>query len=341
VGTSTLEKCTRCLLRVAGDTGHRRLGRRGGLWRALLVSCACWALLLPRASLAVEPVAGAGHGPMLEGPVGQRRIRPWLLRPVGEGALRVTPDRFYPYGATGHGRYQVHHGVEFVNPYGTPVIAAGDGTVVVAGTDDQEVWGRHPDYYGQLVVIRLAQRYRGLAIYLLYGHLSRIHVQPGQQVARGEAIGEVGMSGVAIGPHLHFEVRVGRNTFGNTRNPELWLPPLPGHGTIVGRILDARGRPVPGALVTFHTAARPNRYWREAWTYAEDPERRVHGDGLWRENVAMGDVPAGEYTVHVRIEGRLYTRQVSVGEGQVASFTVRAEGKAPRPYPGTVPHLVE
>jgi murein DD-endopeptidase MepM/ murein hydrolase activator NlpD len=278
---------------------------------------------------------------MLGGPIDQRGIRPVLLRPVGESALRVTPDRFYPYGATGQGRYEVHHGVEFVNPFGTPVVAAGDGTVVVAGTDEQEVWGRYPGYYGQLVVIHLHQRYRGLAVYLLYGHLSRIHVQPGQQVTAGEPIGEVGMSGIAIGPHLHFEVRVGRNTFGNTRNPELWLSPLPEHGTIVGRVLDRRGRPVPGALVTFHLPAQPNRYWREAWTYAEDPEKQVHGDGVWRENVAMGDVPAGEYRVHVRIEGRLYTRQVSVAAGQVARFTARAEGEAPKAYPGTVPRFLE
>jgi murein DD-endopeptidase MepM/ murein hydrolase activator NlpD len=304
---------------------------------ALLLGCAVWALVPLLHSAAAGPVMDGA--PMLDPPVGRRAARPVLLRPVGEGALRVTPERFYPYGSTGQGQYQVHHGVEFVNPYGTPVIAAASGTVVVAGTDDQEVWGRHLDYYGQLVVIRLTQRFRGLVVYTLYGHLSRIDVQPGEPVTRGETIGAVGMSGVAIGPHLHFEVRVGRNTFGNTRNPELWLEPLPGHGTIVGRVLDTRGRPVPGALVTFHLAAQPNRYWREAWTYAEDDDGRLHGDGVRRENVAMGDVPAGEYVVHVRIEDELYTRQVQVEAGQVATFTVRAEGEAERPYAGTVPRF--
>ncbi len=291
-------------------------------------------------SLAAEPATGAVHVAPPRAPV-EQETRPALLRPVGEAALRIAPDRFYPYGATGHGRYEVHHGVEFVNPYSTPVVAAGNGTVVVAGTDDEEVWGRYPGYYGQLVVIQLAQRYRGLAIYLLYGHLARIDVQPGQQVTQGDTIGQVGMSGIAMGPHLHFEVRVGRNTFGNTRNPELWLSPLPEHGTIVGRILDTRGRPVPGALVTFHPAAQPARYWREAWTYATDPEGRLHGDGVWRENLATGDVPAGDYTVHVRIEGRLYTRRVSVAAGGVTTFTVRAEGEAPKPYPGTVPRFLQ
>jgi murein DD-endopeptidase MepM/ murein hydrolase activator NlpD len=264
-----------------------------------------------------------------------------LCRPVGQGALRITPDRFYPYGATGHGRYEVHHGVEFVNPFDTPVVAAGDGTVVVAGTDDTEVWGRYPGYYGQLIVIELDQRYRGLSVYLLYGHLAQTDVHPGQRVAQGQVIGQVGMSGIAIGPHLHFEVRLGRNSFGQTRNPELWFSPLPEHGTIVGRILDRRGRPLPETLVTFHTAAQPARFWREAWTYAEDPQGRLHGDGIWRENVAMGDVPAGDYTVHVRMDGRLYTRQLSVIAGQVATFTVRAEGEAPKPHPATVPSFLE
>jgi murein DD-endopeptidase MepM/ murein hydrolase activator NlpD len=317
-------------------------GKKRGLLRVLcvlLLEGVGWASVPPLHGAAEGPAIDAGFGPRLNLPAGQGGTRLLLLRPMGQGALRVTPERFYPYGSTGQGQYQVHHGVEFVNPYGTPVIAAGSGTVVVAGSDDQEVWGRHLDYYGQLVVIRLAQRFRGLAIYTLYGHLSRIDVQPGQQVTRGETIGAVGMSGVAIGPHLHFEVRAGRNTFGNTRNPELWLLPLPEHGTVVGRILDRRGLPVPGALVTFHLAAQPDRHWREAWTYAEDDEGRLHGDGIWRENVAMGDVPAGDYVVHVRIEGQLYTRQVQVEAGQVTTFTVRAEGEAERRYAGTVPRF--
>lgn len=289
-------------------------------------------------SLAADP--DATYVVPLPAPAGQE-TRPVLLRPVGEGAPRRVPDRFYPYGATGHGRYEVHHGVEFVNPYGTPVVAAGDGTVVVAGADDEQVYGRYPGYYGQLIVIQLDQRFRGLAVYLLYGHLAHIDVEPGQRVTRGETIGQVGMSGIAIGPHLHFEVRVGRNTFGHTRNPELWLSPLPKHGTIVGRILDRRGRPVPETLVTLHRAAERTRHWREAWTYAEDPEGPLHGDGVWRENLAMGDVPAGDYTVYVRIDGQLYARHVSVAAREVTSFTVRAEGEAPKPYPGTVPRFLK
>ncbi|MBN1640541.1 MAG: M23 family metallopeptidase [Anaerolineae bacterium] len=265
--------------------------------------------------------------------------RPLLSRPVGEGAAHNTVDRFYPYASTGQGRYQVHHGVEFVNPAGTPVVAAAAGRVVVAGTDEREVWGRHPGYYGQLVVVELAQPYRGMPVYLLYGHLSRVEVRLGQVVAQGKVLGAVGSSGVALGPHLHFEVRVGDNTFAHTRNPELWLAPLPGHGTIVGRIEDALGRPVPNALLTFHRAAAPDRYWREAWTYPADRAESIGVDEVWHENYAMGDVPVGEYVVYVRIEDRLYARRVAVAEGEVVALVIRAQAEPDRLETGYGPAL--
>jgi hypothetical protein len=218
----------------------------------------------------------------------------------------------------------VHHGVEYANPTGTPVLAAAEGTVVVAGADDAKQWGRHLGYYGQLVVIRLARRYGDVPVYTLYGHLSRVSVRLGKRVRRGEPIGAVGTSGVALGPHLHFEVRVGRNDFGHTRNPELWLAPQGGQGVIAGRIEDVYGQPVAETLVTFYPVARPDRYWREAWTYPDAPREQINPDDVRRENLAMGDVPAGEYVVRVRVAGRLYVRRVAVEAGQVAWVHVRA-----------------
>jgi murein DD-endopeptidase MepM/ murein hydrolase activator NlpD len=249
----------------------------------------------------------------------------WLSRPVGEDAVAVKPDRFYPYGSTGQGRYQVHHGVEYVNPTGTPVLAATDGTVVVAGSDERELWGRRLGFYGQLVVVRLARQYGDTPVYMLYGHLSHVYVRLGQRVRRGEVIGTVGVSGVALGPHLHFEVRVGGNDFEHTRNPELWLAPETGRGIIAGRIEDLNGRPVPGALVTFQPVGRADRYWREAWTYPSTRESGINPDNVWHENYVMGDVPAGEYLVSVRIDERLYVRRVQVEAGQMAWLTIRAQ----------------
>jgi murein DD-endopeptidase MepM/ murein hydrolase activator NlpD len=247
----------------------------------------------------------------------------WLSRPIGRNA-KTKPDRFYPYGSTGRGKYQVHHGVEFVSPLGTEVTAAADGTVVVAGTDDEYVWGRHLDYYGQLVVIRLARNYGRVPVYVLYGHLDRVHVRIGQQVYRGQSIGIVGMQGVALGPHLHFEVRVAENDFAHTRNPELWLESLPGYGTIVGRIEDGRGQNTCGTLVTFRPVEHPDRYWREAWTYACARAEHLGPDEAWHENFVMGDVPAGEYIVRTRIDGRFYADRVSVEPGTMAFVSLVA-----------------
>jgi hypothetical protein len=232
-------------------------------------------------------------------------------------------SRFYPYGTTASGRYFLHHGVDLENPIGTAVLAVASGTVIVAGSDQVEVYGLKPDFYGQLVVVQLDREFHEQPVFVLYGHLSRVTVQVGQQVATGDVLGEVGMTGVAIGPHLHFEVRVGANTYNDTRNPELWLKPLAGHGTIAGQLLDAQGNPIPEAVINFHRAEEPDRRWREAWTYASDG---VNPDEEWGENFVMGDVPAGSYVLKTSVGGRLYIQEVTVGAGKTSFVTLQLVG---------------
>jgi murein DD-endopeptidase MepM/ murein hydrolase activator NlpD len=250
--------------------------------------------------------------------------RPWLARPVSyEDISSASPDRSYPYGSTGQGKYAVHHGVEFARPAGTPVLAVADGMVVVAGSDGQETWGPRPGYYGLLIVLQVDQLYSGLPVYVLYGHLSAVGVRLGQRVKRGQEIGLVGSSGTALGPHLHLEVRVGRNAFSHTRNPELWFEPLPGDGTIVGRV-EVDGRLVPGALITVQPVERPNRFWRDTRTYVDVSLEQIQSDDVWGENWALGDVPAGVYVVQTRIGGHLYTRQVQVEASRIAFVSIAA-----------------
>ena len=265
----------------------------------------------------------------------QHACRPRLGRPVGASAASNKPERFYPYASTGQGQYQVHHGVEFINPRGTPVVAVADGTVVAAGSDEQENWGRHPGYYGLLVAIRLVNSCSEVPIYVLYGHLVQIEVALGQYVRRGDVIGWVGMSGVALGPHLHFEVRVGQNTFYHTRNPELWLEPLTGYGTIAGRVEDGWGHSVEGALVTVHPLEQPDRYWREARTYVGVQQERLGVDAFWNENFTLGDVPVGDYVVRVRAYGGLTTRHITVREKGVAFVSIIAHRGDHLPKIGT------
>jgi len=90
------------------------------------------------------------------------------------------------------GSREFHKGVDIVAPTGTPVRAAADGLVTAAG----RMAG-----YGSM--IHLAHGY-GMAT--RYGHLSKIVVNPGQRVKRGDLIGYVGSTGRSTGPHLHYEV---------------------------------------------------------------------------------------------------------------------------------------
>ncbi len=101
-----------------------------------------------------------------------------------------------------------HAGVDLAAPAGTPITAALPGQVVYAG------WRSG---YGKLVIIRHAN---GLST--RYGHCSSFTVRRGQMVKAGQMIARVGATGVATGPHLHFEIR--RN--GKTLNPHTLLAGL-------------------------------------------------------------------------------------------------------------------
>ena len=104
----------------------------------------------------------------------------------------------------GGGTY--HSGLDVVAPTGTPIAAAAPGQVVLVSAGGG---------YGNYVVVRHDNGYE-----TLYAHLSQIYVVQGQWVAQGEAVGAVGATGWATGPHLHFEVRVG----GASVDPLSYLP---------------------------------------------------------------------------------------------------------------------
>ncbi len=102
-----------------------------------------------------------------------------------------------PFGPRVHpifGDIRMHTGVDFGAASGTPIHAAGDGTVVFSGVQTG---------YGNTIVID-----HGNGLATLYAHQSVLFAQNGQSVKTGDIIGLVGMTGYATGPHLHFEVRV-------------------------------------------------------------------------------------------------------------------------------------
>lgn len=121
---------------------------------------------------------------------------------------------------------RAHLGVDYRAPYGSPVIAVANGTVVSAGMSGGA---------GRMVHLRHANGYE-----TEYLHLSSIGVRVGQHVHQGDVVGRVGQSGLATAPHLDFRIR--RNgVFVNPVTAQRALPP---------------GEPVPGAQMAEFVAVR-------------------------------------------------------------------------------------
>jgi murein DD-endopeptidase MepM/ murein hydrolase activator NlpD len=227
-----------------------------------------------------------------------------LRRPISPPGNFIM-DPGYAFGTTQLDARVPHHGVEFQNPLGTPVLAAAEGKVVVVGNDHTALYSPWPDTYGNLVVLEHQLRGVDGMIYTLYAHLAEVDVTPGERVSAGDQIGRVGLSGAAIGSHLHFEVRLGRNSYASNRNPAFWLEPAPGAdgetlGTLAGRVVDAAGQPVHVVMrvQVFDERDGPQVSQFQAETYA--PEKYpVESDDTWQENFAIGDLPSGWYRITI------------------------------------------
>ena len=223
-------------------------------------------------------------------------------------------DITYRYGTTQNGAREPHHGVEFPNKFGAPVHAAGDGVVLFAGPDSDRIYSPWKDFYGNVIIIGHVNE-----MYTLYAHLSKVNVQVGDIVFVGDQIGEVGDSGVAIGSHLHFEVRKGSNgtDYFSTQNPELWLEPNKGEN---GEALGAISFSIEDQETSFQFAEFTARYFLNkngpkikshyVTTYAKDMM-------LLDENAALGDLPPGYYYIALKHNGHLYERWVEVESGKL------------------------
>jgi len=121
-----------------------------------------------------------------------RSVRKALLRTPIDGA-RISSG----FGKRKHpilGYTKMHRGTDFAAPTGTPIYAAGDGTIEVAGRNGA---------YGKYIRIRHNSTYK-----TAYAHLSRIKIGKGKRVRQGQVIGYVGTTGRSTGPHLHYEVHL-------------------------------------------------------------------------------------------------------------------------------------
>src|SRR5262245_20233079 len=172
------------LLQRAGRGPGRADGMFGPLTRAAVVRAQEAAgiggdgLAGPQTIRSLRTGAGGDNSGAPTGPV--RFLRP-VPGPIGD-----------PFGAPRNG--YTHTGVDIPDPEGTPIGAAGVGTVIYAAYNGGG--------YGNLVVIQHRLGYTSW-----YGHMSRITAYLGENVVGGTRIGYVGATGDATGPHLHFEVR--------------------------------------------------------------------------------------------------------------------------------------
>ncbi|MEM7336755.1 MAG: M23 family metallopeptidase [Chloroflexota bacterium] len=231
----------------------------------------------------------------------------WFRRPVPEGSA-VWTDKEYPYGSTKGGTLRTHHGVEFNVGYNTQILATAAGTVVVAGNDAEQAYGPQTNFYGNLIVIQHDSVWQNQPVFTLYGHLNDIYVSVGQRVDMQQVIGLSGATGIADGPHLHFEVRYGTNSYDTTKNPLLWLYPFPQKSAVAGRISWPDGSPAANAPVRLVRVDAQNRY-QATTTYAD---QTVNPDSQWNENFVIDDVDPGFYEVIIDAGSTKYTAEVWV-----------------------------
>ena len=253
----------------------------------------------------------------------------WLARPIPSGKRNYDLP-WFPYGndvlIPQLAPYRVHHGVDFPNPPGTTVLAAGDGTVIWAGPRPSPRNG--VDYYGNTIIIQHDWQWDGKDVFTLYAHTLEMFVTVGEKVRQGQLLAGVGQSGQVSGSHLHFEVRVGTNNYWSSRNPSLWMAPFEGWGTLAGRFVDRQGVMIPNARITvfpldttFETSIRRQR------TYMDE---RLIPDEVWNENFVVNDLPAGLYEVQIgySVEPGLeqrYVDQIEVLPGQTNFLLVQAD----------------
>ena len=256
----------------------------------------------------------------------------WFRRPIDSNANnRVLLS--YTYGAGGFFGSRIHHGIDMPNPQGEEIYAPAAGTVIFAsdgrGADGELDIFQNTHVYGNVIFIRHDFGYEGQPVYTLYAHLLASVVTEGDRVEAGDPIGLVGSTGQVTGSHVHFEVRIGGDgdqlhpRYQDTYNPALWMVPYVGHGVIAGRVVGVDGDFVDNVTVTIR-----NRIGVVASvpTYTfQNTVDDVNPDPRWRENFAVGDIPAGTYDVLVRIDGQLVIEQVTVREGMTAFVELRLE----------------
>jgi hypothetical protein len=109
--------------------------------------------------------------------------------PIANGKITTAYKKLGKMWSKGY-----HTGIDFAVPQGTDIIAVADGKISNAN------WGKS---YGTQIVQKIA----GQDTWVIYAHLSKSLVKAGDEIKKGQHIGESGNTGNSSGPHLHFEAR--------------------------------------------------------------------------------------------------------------------------------------
>ncbi|MCQ2573842.1 MAG: M23 family metallopeptidase [Treponema sp.] len=125
-----------------------------------------------------------------------------------DASLSYISSSFGPRINPFSGEWKNHNGVDFAASEGVPVYAIKSGKISLAKKNDT--------VFGNYIILK----HNDSEITSVYAHLSKMTVYSGDIVNRGDIIGYVGQTGMATGPHLHFEIRFG----GIAENPEKVLP---------------------------------------------------------------------------------------------------------------------
>lgn len=127
-------------------------------------------------------------------PEGKSLRKDFLMSPVNFSRIssNFTPERWHPVLQ----KWRAHKGVDYAAPTGTAIKAAADGKITFSGWQGG---------YGNVVIIEHGKQHS-----TVYGHMSRFaaNSKVGSRVNQGEVIGYVGQTGLATGPHLHYEIRI-------------------------------------------------------------------------------------------------------------------------------------
>lgn len=310
---------------------------RKELITALASLLICSAVLLPWLSAAAQDDAPTPWPDPLETPLPEKVSNPstawrpplyaaplalgpydhfYFTRPLSADTVN-WPLSSYRYGDTNFDRNKPHTGVDIVVDEDTPVMAAGDGTVIWSeyglfmGGKDRN------DPYGLSVAIQHDFGYYGEPLISVYAHLNTSYVVKGQHVARGEIIALSGNTGLSTAPHLHFEIRKGENQFYNSFNPELWTTPPQGWGLLVGELKTTLGAPLYEQKVHLMNEETGETRWAKSY----GSYRLINRDPYYQENIIFGDLPAGKYLITIPYVGQTFRAEVNVYPGGISYFS--------------------